>query len=371
MENTNPEESEGTFEIFNTQEELEASMESTAPETEEALAPEADLSEISTENITPESVPPVLEEQLQGEQTDIPQGESVGTPEPEYTDQNVEQAVFSYLSEKLGREISSLDNLSNVQQNALDERVEVISRFIEETGRGPEDWFAYQQLNPSEMDDTTAIRVNMASEYPNLSNDELSLLMGSKYKLDPEVHTDEEVKLSQLQMKIDAQKAKQSIEGLRQSYVAPVKSSEAPVSVITDEWVSDMSKSVQGMNGLEFDLGGGKTFKFGLDDNYKSNLIERNKKLDEYFDPYVRKDGSWDFQSLSSSRAVVDNIDKIISSAYRQGMSDGQRGIVDKAANVSTSQPTSSGQTQTIDPVVAQIKNHLTGQKRDSLMSFN
>ena len=38
---------------------------------------------------------------------------------------------------------------------------------------------------------------------------------------------------------------------------------------------------------------------------------------------------------LNSHRAVLNNIDQIVSAAYRQGQSDGQRGLVDRAANVS------------------------------------
>ena len=49
----------------------------------------------------------------------------------------------------------------------------MIAQFVEETGRSPQDWFAYQSLNPSEMDDVTAVRVQMASEYPNLAPEEV------------------------------------------------------------------------------------------------------------------------------------------------------------------------------------------------------
>jgi hypothetical protein len=58
---------------------------------------------------------------------------------------------------------------------------------------------------------------------------------------------------------------------------------------------------------------------------------------------------------LSSHRAVIDNIDMIVSSAYRQGMSDGQRGIVDKAANVQAQTP-QVGQQPDADPVISQLK---------------
>ena len=71
------------------------------------------------------------------------------------------------------------------------------------------------------MDDVTAIQVQMSSDYPNLSQDEVVTLMNSKYKLDPDLHTEDEVKLSQLQLKIDAQNARQAIDELRDQYAAP------------------------------------------------------------------------------------------------------------------------------------------------------
>ena len=46
-----------------------------------------------------------------------------------------------------------------------------------------------------EMDDMTAIQVQMASDYPNLSQEEVNLLISSKYKLDPDLHSEDEVKL--------------------------------------------------------------------------------------------------------------------------------------------------------------------------------
>jgi len=349
----------GGFEVFDNPQDLAASMEA-APETtttEEAPAVEPQAVE---EPVAPEPTieaqpePVVSEEQPQEnitEQVAPTQEETV-----EMSDSDVEEAVFSYLSERLGRDITSLDALSTPQQNALDERVEAIARFVEETGRTPQDWFAYQQLSTAEMDDMTAIRVDMAGQYPDLSRSELDLLIGSKYKLDTDIHTDEEIKLSQLQMKIDAQKAKQSIEGLRQSYMAPEVSSQPQAeSVIDANWISDMRAEVGQMEGLEFDLGNGNNFTFGIDDNYRSQLIEKNSQLENYFDPYIRQDGSWDYEMLSSHRTVVDNIDKIVSSAYRQGMSDGQRGIVNNAANISSGSP-QAAPTDAADPLTEQLR---------------
>ena len=130
-----------------------------------------------------------------------------------------------------------------------------------------------------------------------------------------------------------------------------------------------MSYNVDALTGLEFDLGGDKTFTFGLDDASKGELKQKNAQLENYFDPYVREDGSWDYDTLSSHRAVVDNIDTIVQSAYRQGMSDGQRGVVTNAANVQTAAPNdASGQNQP-NPLADQVRQIL--QKNNSKVTFN
>ena len=305
-------------------------------------------------------------------QQEFSQEPQVAQPEAqqEYAPEEIEGAVFEFLSERLGRDIGSFDDLQAQEQaqRELDERISVIADFVEKTGRDPRDWFIYQQLNPSEMDDKTAIQVQMTSDYPNLSQEEISLLVSSKYKLDPDLYSEDEVKLSQLQLKIDAENARKGIDDMRLQYQAPERQEQEQFSTPDEAWVSNMREELDSMEGIEFDLGNGNTFTFGMDEAYKSQLAEKNARLDEFFDPYVREDGSWDYDMLNMHRAVVDNMDKVVQSVYRQGLSDGQRGIVEKAANVT---PTSPNQGTTPQPgpdaLTQQLKEALMG---DSGMKF-
>ena len=257
-----------------------------------------------------------------------------------YSDEEIEAAVYTYLSERLGRDINSLDDFLPQQASQLDERLQVIAKFVQDTGRSPQDWFAYQSLNPSEMDDVTAVRVQMASEYPNLAPEELNMLIESKYKLDPDLYSEDEIRLSQLQMKIDGEKARRIIDDIRSQYLEPelAESEEAPM--FDDQWRKNLNMEVEALTGLEFDLGNGNSFTYGLNEQYKSRLRDVNSRPENYLDPYIREDGSWDYDTFNSHRAVIDNIDAIVSAAYKQGQSDGQRGLVEKAANVSSPTPT-------------------------------
>ena len=328
----------------------------TAPEPvqEQEEAPQEQVQE--TPYVDPEAAP-VAEETYDDDSED-------------YSDEEIEAAVYTYLSERLGYEVNSLDSFQQQEASQLDERLQVIADFVQETGRSPQDWFAYQSLNPSEMDDVTAVRVQMASEYPNLAPEELNMLIESKYKLDPDLHSEEDVRLSQLQMKIDGEKARRSIEDIRGQFKAPEVSDSYDDAPIADEsWLQGLALEVDALTGLEFDLGNGNSFTYGIDDQYKTRLQEVNSRPEDYLDPYVREDGSWDYDTFNSHRAVIDNIDAIVAAAYKQGQSDGKKGLVERAANVSSPTPTQNTGPPREASVPDQLKQIMLGNRGP--MTFN
>jgi len=288
-------------------------------------------------------------------------------PEPEMSEQEFEAAIASYVSERLGVSVDSIEQLAaflEAQKTpSIDERVKAIADFVEETGRDPYDWFRYQSINPSEMDDLSAVKMQLAVDYPNLSNEDINLLVASKYKVDEDIYSDDEVRLAKIQLKIDADKAKQDISKLRENYRMPVKQEEpaqAEVqSPIDENWVRTMSQEVDALEALTFDLNG-QEFNFGLNDQYKSSLKDKNARLDEFFDQYVDESGSWNFEMLNAHRALLDNIDEIAGAIYKQGLSDGQRNLVEKAANVDVTSPRVA-ESKNADSVAAQIFNYLNG----------
>lgn len=316
----------------------------------------------------PEQSEPIAEEQTT-QPTEEPVGESslnqeIPAAEPVALD---ESSVSRYVSEKLGVEIESIDELSQFmqqlqqqsQQPQVDERVKAISDFVQQTGRNPEDWFKYQSLNTSEMDDMTAVRVSMSNEYPNLSGDEIDMLVGSKYKLDEDYHSEDEIKLSKLQLKIDADKARQGIEQIRSQFAAPApRQSEEVQSPIDENWIRSMQEQTNNLEAVTFELADGKEFEFSINDSYRNQLIDKNSNIESFFDQYISQDGQWDHDKFNIHQTLIDNIDAIAKSLYQQGLSDGQRKVVDQAANVTTKTP-GVGAAQPTDNVSQQILDAL------------
>ena len=369
-------------EIFDTPEQLAASMQADAQPTQEA--PQEESQPVSepvqeqteqVETVQEQTNEPVQEEEFQYQATtddNIEQQASTDNDNTtqQYSDDDIESAVFNYVSERLGREVKSFDEFSQ-PQSAIDDRVQKIAEFVQNTGRAPEDWFKYQSLNPSEMDDLTAVRIKYSQDYPDLNFNEINTLIGAKYKMNPDEFSEDEIKVSALQLKIDGTDARKNIEEIRNTYAAPVqqRTSEQEESYFTEDWAQNMQRETSSFEGLEFDLGNGKNFNFGVGENYRKTLVSNHQNAENYLDRYVDSNGNWDYDTFNSHQTLIDNIDNIVASAYRQGMGDGQRGLVDKAANVSTNTPSQNSAQNNNNSLAEQVKN-IMGSNSNK-MTFN
>ena len=321
------------------------------------LEPTAEQPQEAPVDFAPQEVQePVQQEAQQFQEPTQPQQTEAAVEQPQsslqeddedISDEEMEAAMLGYLSERLGRQVSSFDEIGQSENTSteIDERVAAINQFVRETGRDPQDWFTYQAMNPSEMDDLAAVRTQLRNQYGDISNDDLDLLLNNKYKLDADLYDEADVRLSQLQLKMDADKARQEIESVRSQYAAPQRAEQEYEGIVNEQWLGDMSAEVDALDGIEFELGKDKSFTFGLDESYKSQLLSKNENIEDFFSNYVSEAGQFDFEKWNMHQTVLDNIETIVKTAYQQGLGEGQRGLVDKAANVQYQQPNQAGNT--------------------------
>lgn len=301
--------------------------------------------------------------------------EPTGEDEQNTPEEPEEVDHLSAISEMLGTKYETIEDLKGALQKEqpkeveLDPTVKAIADFMQETGRPATDWFKYQSFNPTEMGDLEVVKYQLKSQYPNLSEEDAQLLVATRYKLDADEFSENEVRIGKLNLQMDAQNARGEMTKLKESFKAPLpkdpEPNQEPESPITEEWVSAMSKTVDEIESLELEIGKDKNFSFNLDKDYKTTLKSKNAKLDEYFDQYVDSNtGNWDFNKLSAHRAIVDNIDSIAKAVYAQGLADGQSKVVKTAVNPSSPTPQSGGGTDAAsaeERVRQQVLNALQG----------
>ena len=311
------------------------------------------------------------EEFVQETSQEVEEQSSLNDEDYDVSEQELQEMAISMVSEMLGYEDLSLEQLSEMlnkepeaPQLQIDERLQPILDFVEKTGRSPEDWFRYQQLNPSEMDDLSAVRLSIQNDYPDLTAQEVDRLMNRKYKLDPERFDEDEIADSALQLKIDATKARQDISSLRDAFTMPVETATTQGEIespFDESWYSNMQEQTSALEAVEFELPNGKQFNYGLRDEYRQQLVDKNSRLEEFFDQYVQNNGTWDIDKLNMHQTVVDNIDEIVKSVYQQGLSDGQRKVVTNASNVQAQSPSNTPQQGGQDAQMERLLRELGG----------
>lgn len=267
--------------------------------------------------------------------------------------------VLKAINEKFGKEFKSIEDLKQVltpqEQDSVDpfselpEDLKAAIKFTQETGRTVNDWVMYQSLNTSEMDDLNAVRLSYQLEYPDLTNEEREELITAKYHLDEDEYTEREVRIGKTNLKADGAKAKKEIERLRKEYlVKPVQQSEEPKvesketednSVFDESWMTQMKSSIDELENLEFEDGKGGTLKYGITNEIKNSLKAQNEKVEDFFDKYINKDGSWNHDLFNAHVAVVNNIENIVREAVSYGMSKGQKELLERTTNASTESP--------------------------------
>jgi hypothetical protein len=309
---------------------------------------------------------PVQQQEVQQEAAPVQEQMQAPVQEQSSLDNETQSGLedfFQALSEVADGPTEQSIEPDTITAQDFDPRIQVIADFVAKTGRSPEDWFRYQSLDPSEMDDRTAMRVHMASEYPSLGNDEIDLLINSKYRTDDSIYSDEEVRLANLQLKIDAEKARQSIGELRNDYTAPIVQSspqaEEEPNPFDDTWMQSNSRSLGELGEIAFDLPNGRSFNFGVSQDYRNDLAQSNSDMTSFFDRYVDNEGQWDHDLWNMHRTVTDNLPNILQSIYQQGLSDGQRTIVERAANIDPQRPQSNNQPSQQDSITQQVLDAL------------
>ena len=321
---------------------------------------------------SPEEVPQQEQVEVQEPVANEPQ-EVASTEAAEEPMQENESDFDSFLGQL--QENSEMQSSEGEQENSevfeLDPRVQAIADFVESTGRDPGDWFAYQSLNTEGMDDLTAVRVEMSTSYPNLSSDEVNVLLKRKYKLDENLYDAEEIAASKVDLKIAAQNARNTIAEIQEDFAAPVQQeSMDDSSIVDDQWINNMVQDVNELEQIEFDLGNDKTFSFGVDATYKDQLKRKNVEIESFFDDYVEEGGNWNFDKWNTDRTIMDNLPNIVQSIYRQGLSDGQRNVVETAANVDASAPALEQKVKT-NPVADSIRQALEEEIGTQRLRFN
>jgi len=328
------------------------------------------------ENQAVESEQPVAKEQsnvidLTGEESSLNTEESTNVEETnasqpqEGEEISDDEIVLNYLSEKLGRDLTSFDDLNTTSEQTesndfASEQLRVINEYVKNTGRTVQDYLNTQTVDLSNVSDDALMKEYLRLDNPDLTDAELNDYMATTYKTDKEEYSARETNAGKVQLMKDAKAARDYFNKVKEDYAIPTEVDDPGVSEAErGEWLSQMETEVNDLEGLSFSMNDqGEEFVYNLDDEARQEIKGYNSDLENFFDKYVDESGKWNFDALNTDMYIMNNIDKIVRGVANQYRSKGTESVINEIKNPSFTQDkqsTPQKQESTLDMLRRQI----------------
>lgn len=287
-------------------------------------------------------------------------GETAPESEPEAPALS-EDDVRSFLSNRYGREIGSLDELAEVRETAPDlpEDVAAYYKYKQETGRGLEDFMKVNQ-NLDEADGDGLLKEYLLQTEDGLDAEDVEMMM-EDYKFDEDLDDEADIKKAKLAKKKAVAKAKRFFEEQKEKYQAPLESRGAGSLEDSEEyqeykqyveqaktyqeeqkrrkeWFDDKTNEVfsEQFKGFEFNLND-KSYVYSPGDRGELKKLQQTPEawLNKYLDD---KGLVKDAKGYHKSLAVAMNPEKFAEFFYEQGKAAAVDDVMRKTKNINMSE---------------------------------
>ena len=274
-----------------------------------------------------------------------------------------EDELLSIISERLGRDINSLDDLKEARESSgeMDEEVSAFFKYKKETGRGIKD---FVQLNKdySTMESDKLIKEYLTATEEGLDEEDISAMM-EDFQFDEELDDEGHIRKVRLAKKKTAAKAKKYFEEAKEKYSVPLESSGAPSLENSEEyteykqyvanaktaqeeqvrrktWFDEKTSEVFGseFKGFEFKVND-RPYVFSPGD--RTELKKQQETPMNWINRFIDEEGLVkDAVGYHRSLAIAMNPDKFAKFFYEQGQSEAVDGVMRKTKNINMSERT-------------------------------
>jgi hypothetical protein len=288
-----------------------------------------------------------------------------------------DELALNYLSEKLGKKIQSLDELTPKQESILDDDpyLKELYEWRKKTGRPIEDWIKYQK-DYTKVNDLEVAREFLQYEYPTFTQEEIDAELESLRPNEDDYEQDASTKLRNL--KKYATKGREVLNQMT-SKLGEVSYESFPAEIKQDLELAKQVKQQQTISQKfqkEYDEGiknasmSLDNLKLKLDDNlvidYKLSEINR-KKLPEIVNTmshWYNEDGTYNHKAVVADAVKIQYFDDIIKLAYEQGLNSGKDSIIRETKNTTLGESkTMSGNTNNQKGVVIEGFKDFIGEQ--------
>jgi hypothetical protein len=272
-----------------------------------------------------------------------------------------EENVLSFIKNKYGRDISSLDELTAAKESEeMPEDVAAYYKYKKDTGRGFDD-FAKLQVNHDEMDSEKLLRDYLMETEEGLDSEDIEMLM-EDYSFDEELDEDSDIKKIKIARKKTIAKAKSYFNDQKEKYRVPLESGGSSISESDKEeleaykqytesaktYEEEISRKRDWFNKKTDDVFGSefKGFEFTLDDKkitFSPGDATELKKIQSdpqnFISKFLNEEGLIeDAVGYHKALSIAMNPEKFANFFYSQGKAEATDDVIRKTKNINMSE---------------------------------
>jgi len=272
-----------------------------------------------------------------------------------------EESVLSFIKNKYGREINSLDELTAAQESEeMPEDVAAYYKYKKETGRGIDD---YVRLNKDfdELTPDTLLREYLSATEEGLDSEDIDMLM-DEYSYDEDLDDDADIKKIKIARKKTIAKAKKYFNEQKEKYRVPLESSGSSISESDSKDLEAYKQYIESSKTYEEELrrkhdwfikktndvfgSEFKGFEFTLDDKKvtyspgdATELKKAQSDTSTFLKKFLNEDGLVeDAVGYHKALSIAMNPEKFAKFFYEQGKAEATDDVMRKTKNINMSE---------------------------------
>lgn len=261
-----------------------------------------------------------------------------------------EKEVLGYLSKKLGKELSSLEDLTQPQQN--EDRPAIVTqleKWMKETGYNDIGLYLQTQATDYASMDTKSLIINDYMVTKGLNAEQAELYYDKNFgreEADADVMDESELrkveklnKTKEIEETLAAKEAKARFQQLKEKYATPTQERSQSNGIqeaqaeLQRVWSESSKQAMDSIKEIVVPITKEKGYKFSFSD-YVTKNQESLSSPDKFFQRFLNENGTWDMPKLMKAAAISENLETMASSLYGQGLSDGQKAVVTSGKNL-------------------------------------
>ena len=270
-----------------------------------------------------------------------------------------EEEVLSFIKNRYGDEVSSLDDLTSKRKDTPDLPEEIVNylNYKKETGRGLDDFMRLTK-DVDGMNEDQLLFEFWKQQKPHLDSDDVDFELNERFSYDEDADDASDVRKRKIAKKEELAKAKEYFNKLKETYKTKVESTKdfIPAEELEDfnayknnktesqqsqteatkrsEYFSEKTNELfnEKFEGFEFKLND-KSLKYKPADSIK--LKESQSDLNNFVTKHLNEDGYLkDAASYHKSLSLAMNPDSFAKFFYEQGKSDAVNDITKESKNI-------------------------------------